>query len=70
VLSIQQGRGIDAPTNKTIEEQGGIATVIGATPSSARELWQFKGRTKRMDNKGQHIIILWSKTNATAESYL
>jgi len=38
LLSVNQGRGLDAPTNTVIEKAGGIYVVIGATPNTFREL--------------------------------
>jgi len=52
---------LDAPTNFDIEANGGISTIIAKTPNSQQEFDQFKGRTKRMCNKGQHFLFLWKK---------
>jgi len=61
---------LDAPTNSEIEKAGGVYVIIGATPTTFRELDQFKGRTARMGGHGQYSIILWEKTSATAETFL
>lgn len=34
LLNETQGRGLDAPTNSTIESHGGIATIIAKIPDS------------------------------------
>jgi hypothetical protein len=47
-----QGRGLDAPSCASIENAGGVATVIAQLPTSSQEFIQFKGRTNRMGNKG------------------
>ena len=52
ILNVTQGRGIDPPTNAAIENEGGLLTIIAVLPRNIRELEQFKGRTKRMSNKG------------------
>jgi hypothetical protein len=71
LLSASQGRGLDAPTNSAIEKLGGVYVVIGATPTTFRELDQFKGRTARMGGCGQYSIVLWNnKTQATAENFI
>jgi hypothetical protein len=44
--------------------------LIGILPKSFRELEQFKGRTRRMGNKGQYSVILWEDTSLTAEYFL
>ena len=70
LLNAKQGRGLDIPTSTAIEDAGGVYIIIGVTPQSFRELEQFKGRTRRMGNKGQYSIILWEDTSLVPECFL
>jgi len=61
---------LDIQTSTSIENEGGIYVVIGVLPKTFREFEQFKGRTRRMGNKGQYSVILWEENSLDPECFL
>jgi hypothetical protein len=56
-----QARGLDFMSSPEIEEKGGVHVLIGQFPKMYLHYQQYKGRTNRLENKGQCSVIIHSK---------
>jgi hypothetical protein len=56
-----QARGLDFMSSPDIELKGGVHVLIGELPEMYLHYQQYKGRTNRLDNKGQYSVVVHAR---------